>query len=57
LETLAQDLKQQRPQIINSYQGSQFTSNEWVTKHNIQISMDGVGRWADKFILKDSGEQ
>jgi transposase InsO family protein len=39
------------PQIINSDQGSQFTSRDWIdflTQKNIQISMDSVGRWADK---------
>jgi putative transposase len=38
------------PRIINSDQGSQFTGNDWVgelKKTNIQISMDGKGRWID----------
>lgn len=38
LEILAKALKQQCPKIINSDQGSQFTSNEWVsslTNNNI----------------------
>lgn len=45
----------QKPQIINSDQGSQFTSNEWVetlNKNNIQISMDGKGRWVDNVITE-----
>lgn len=39
-----------KPEIINSDQGSQFTGNEWINKlnsNNIQISMDGKGRWLD----------
>ncbi len=55
LEILAKALKQGSPSIINSDQGSQFTSNEWVnslTKNNIQISMDGVGRWADNIYIE-----
>jgi putative transposase len=55
LEILAKALKQSHPKIINSDQGSQFTSNEWVnslTSNNIQISMDGVGRWADNIYIE-----
>jgi transposase InsO family protein len=55
LEILAKALKKQRPQIINSDQGSQFTSNEWVNSlasNNIKISMDGVGRWADNIYIE-----
>ena len=38
------------PEIINSDQGSQFTSNLWtenLIRNNILVSMDGKGRWAD----------
>ena len=38
------------PEIFNSDQGSQFTSEEFISelqKHNIQISMDGRGRCRD----------
>jgi len=38
------------PEIINTDQGSQFTSKQWVSKlknNNIEISMDGKGRWVD----------
>jgi len=38
------------PEIVNSDQGSQFTSDQWVNflqQKNIAISMDGKGRWAD----------
>ena len=39
-----------KPEIFNSDQGSQFTSEEFISelqKHNIQISMDGRGRCRD----------
>ena len=38
------------PEIINSDQGSQFTSEEWIkrlNKNNIQVSMTGKGRCND----------
>ena len=38
------------PAIFNTDQGVQFTSHAWINmlkQHNIQISMDGKGRWAD----------
>lgn len=38
------------PEIVNSDQGSQFTSEVWVAsvQHcGIKVSMDGKGRWAD----------
>ena len=43
------------PEIFNSDQGSQFTSNDFtaVLKENgIKISMDSVGRWADNIIIE-----
>ena len=43
------------PEIINSDQGSQFTSDLWCAKlkaHDIQISMDGKGRWADNIYIE-----
>lgn len=43
------------PIILNSDQGSQFTSNEYikfVESQKIQISMDGVGRWADNIFIE-----
>lgn len=43
------------PEIINSDQGVQFTSSEWVGKvsdADIKISMDGVGRWADNIFIE-----
>lgn len=55
LEILHKGLKIATPQIINSDQGSQFTSRDWIdflTQKNIQISMDSVGRWADNIYIE-----
>jgi len=44
-----------KPQIINSDQGSQYTSNHWVSfakKQGIQISMDGKGRATDNAFIE-----
>jgi putative transposase len=44
-----------KPMIINTDQGSQFTSKDWVEKlieNNIQISMDGKRRWADNILIE-----
>jgi putative transposase len=44
-----------RPQILNSDQGSQFTSQEFtqvLKAHDIQISMDGKGRWVDNVFVE-----
>jgi putative transposase len=43
------------PEIFNSDQGSQFTSNEFtqvLKDHNINISMDGKGRWVDNVFVE-----
>lgn len=43
------------PDIINSDQGCQFTSDAWVAsvqQHEIKISMDGKGRWADNVYIE-----
>jgi putative transposase len=43
------------PRILNSDQGSQFTSKEYVdyvTANKVQISMDGKGRWADNIPIE-----
>ena len=43
------------PEIINSDQGCQFTSHEWINKlkhEKILISMDGKGRWADNIYIE-----
>lgn len=50
LRALENALLQGKPEIINSDQGCQFTSNEWTEKLQqcqVQISMDGKGCWVD----------
>ena len=44
-----------KPEIVNSDQGCQFTSESWatmLTRHDIKISMDGKGRWADNVYIE-----
>ena len=44
-----------KPDILNSDQGSQFTSNkytEYLKEHVVKISMDGKNRWADNIIIE-----
>lgn len=44
-----------KPEIFNTDQGSQFTGKEWIgtlKKHDIQISMDGKGRWMDNVFIE-----
>lgn len=55
LGILSQGLSVARPQILNTDQGSQYTSKEWiyqVESNNIRVSMDGVGRWADNIPIE-----
>jgi putative transposase len=43
------------PEIFNTDQGSQFTSEEFtrvLRAHDIKISMDGKGRWVDKVFVE-----
>ncbi len=43
------------PEIFNTDQGSQFTSEEFIAvlvKHGIAISMDGKGRWRDNVFVE-----
>jgi putative transposase len=43
------------PQIFNTDQGSQFTSDAFtriLKAHNIRISMDGRGRWMDNVFIE-----
>ncbi len=43
------------PQIFNTDQGSQFTSDDFtdiLKKNNIRISMDGQGRWRDNVFIE-----
>lgn len=44
-----------KPEIINSDQGSQFTSDdytEYLMTENIRQSMDGKARWVDNVIIE-----
>jgi len=52
---LSRALQVSTPEIINSDQGSQFTSNDYVSfvkKNNMKISMDGKARWADNIMIE-----
>ena len=43
------------PQILNTDQGSQFTSQAWTAaleNAGVQISMDGKGRWVDNVFIE-----
>lgn len=44
-----------RPEIFNTDQGSQFTSEEWIKvlkEAGVAISMDGKGRWIDNVFIE-----
>jgi putative transposase len=44
-----------KPKIFNTDQGSQFTGADWINelRHNdIEISMDGRGRWMDNVFIE-----
>ena len=55
LEALEEALKHyERPDIFNSDQGCQFTSEAFTSQlqeNNIKISMDGKGRWLDNVFV------
>ena len=43
------------PEIFNTDQGSQFTSDDWIKvlkQSNVAISMDGKGRWIDNVFIE-----
>jgi putative transposase len=55
LEALEEALGRGRPEIFNTDQGSQFTSQEFtqvLSAHDIKISMDGKGRWVDNVFVE-----
>jgi putative transposase len=55
LEALRLSLMIGTPNIINSDQGCQYTSEQWIstlTQLGILISHDGVGRWADNIYIE-----
>jgi len=44
-----------KPEIFNTDQGSQFSSDDWIgclKKHEVKISMDGKGRWMDNVFIE-----
>jgi len=48
-------IRYDRPEIVNTDQGCQFTSQEFagfLNDHEIQISMDGTGRWWDNVFVE-----
>ena len=55
IEALKKALSVAGPQILNSDQGCQFTSQEYtefVKSQGTRISMDGKGRWADNIMIE-----
>lgn len=55
LEALKNALRKTNPEIVNSDQGCQFTSELWTNyliNSDIRISMDGKGRWADNIYVE-----
>jgi putative transposase len=52
---MACDTSRQLPQIMNTDQGSQFTSAAWLSavRHKqVRVSMDGKGRWMDNVFIE-----
>ncbi len=55
VEALMDALGQGRPQIFNTDQGSQFTSQEFtqlLRQRGVKISMDGKGRYQDNILAE-----
>lgn len=56
IDALEEALKNNpKPEIFNTGQGSQFTCHEFINllkNNNIQISMDGKGRWVDNVFIE-----
>ena len=55
VEALKQGFKKGTPEIINSDQGCQFTSKQWIEtldENKIKISMTGVGRCLDNIYIE-----
>jgi putative transposase len=45
----------EKPEIFNTDQGSQFTSAQWIgvlENAGVAISMDGKGRWIDNIFIE-----
>ena len=54
-EALTEALDRGRPEVFNTDQGSQFTSQEFtqvLQDRGVKISMDGKGRYADNIFIK-----
>lgn len=55
LEALREALQKAQPEIFNTDQGSQFTSQEFVAlleRQDIRVSMDGSGRYNDNLFVE-----
>ena len=55
VEALAKGLKHAKPDVINSDQGCQFTSDEWIEflrEQGIKVSMTGKGRCLDNIYIE-----
>lgn len=55
IKALEMAFKVATPRILNSDQGSQFTSKayvDFVQAEKVRISMDGKGRWADNIMIE-----
>jgi putative transposase len=55
VEALKEALKKGRPEIFNTDQGSQFTSQEFVSlleSRGVRVSMDGSGRYTDNLFIE-----
>lgn len=55
LRTVERAFEKAKPQILNSDQGSQFTSEKYIKllqTNGVTISMDGKGRWADNIPIE-----
>jgi putative transposase len=55
IEALEEALRQGRPEIFNTDQGSQFTDDDFtgvLRGHGVAISMDGRGRYADNIFVE-----
>jgi putative transposase len=55
LDALAEALKQEKPEIFNTDQGAQFTSQAFtglLEQHGVRGSMDGKGRYTDNLFIE-----
>ena len=55
VEALQEALRKGRPEILNTDQGAQFTSEAFtglLQQHEVRISMDGKGRYSDNLLIE-----